>query len=696
MTIKKQFDRIKKYINVYGYTGALYKICNKAKNKNMDYNKYTCKNENNSLNVTNLSRRPIISFIIPVKKEYIKTVNSLVKQTYNNYEIILVSDHSIGLDISMYSKTYLKVTDSGYTTVDLVNEGLKIASGEFIAFVLNNSVVAPDAVYEITKAVNTEPKADIIYTDEDKVVDGIFSEPYYKPDWSPDTAMSFMYTGNLTVYRKNLIDKISYYKYAWQYDLFLKAVEKSKKIVHISKVLYHKNTDTRFNEQEYLSENKKIKEKALLRRGLSGEVVNVNDIGETNIIYNVRFDTFLSIIIPSKDNFKVLERCILSVIENTININYEIIVVDNGSSEENKILYENLCKKFKIIYVYKKQSFNFSVMCNLGAKSSKGDYLLFLNDDTEIKDNEWIRKLVGHSSLSYVGAVGAKLYYPNSDFIQHAGIINTYNGPSYAFSCISDSEAVYAFRNRLSYNYLSLTAACLCVSRDKFFDADGFDEKLAVAYNDIDLCLKLYEKGYYNVLRNDITIYHYESLSRGLDTVDENKKQRLDEERDYLYKKHKMLYFTDPFYNKNLLPDKPSFQIDYNKTDSVFVGVDKIVNYCENSNIIYSVDAVEIINDKLNIAGYIFNKNILFNNINKKLIGLVDKDNNVYLYTCNSIIRPDMTGKKIKGCSISLSSFVANIEINGLKEGKYKLAFILTIPLSFKKYIACTDEYIEL
>lgn len=261
----------------------------------------------------------------------------------------------------------------------------------------------------------------------------------------------------------------------------------------------------------------------------------------------------VSVIIPSKDNPTVLHTCIKSLREKTKTTpDFEIgemIVVDNGSSEENRVLLEKLAQELNFTYLYEPMEFNFSAMCNRGAKEACGNYLLFLNDDMEIIQEDWLERMMLSAAKERVGAVGAKLLYPGTDFIQHAGVTNLRVGPAHKLLKASDETVYYHGRNRGRHDMLAVTAACLLVAREKFDAVGGFYEGMAVAYNDVDFCFSLYEKGWYNVQCNDVVLYHHESLSRGDDNLSETKWQRLLEEKQTLYERHPGLRKKDPFYS---------------------------------------------------------------------------------------------------------------------------------------------------
>lgn len=241
------------------------------------------------------------------------------------------------------------------------------------------------------------------------------------------------------------------------------------------------------------------------------------------VVYEVVGNPKVSIIIPSKDNYDILKQCLTSIRKETKYQNYEIIVVDNGSAEETHAKYTQMCKELDCKYHYAPMEFNFSKMCNIGAHLADGQFLLFLNDDIRVEGAEWLERMLGHAQQPHTGAVGCKLIYPNTNLIQHVGVVSFMVGPGHAFQRINDDLNCYWGRNKLEYNYSAVTGACLMIDRNKYDQVGGFSEQLPVAYNDIDLCFNLVEAGYYNVVRTDVRLYHYESVSRGYDAVSPEK-----------------------------------------------------------------------------------------------------------------------------------------------------------------------------
>ncbi|HCM92082.1 MAG TPA: hypothetical protein DIS78_05935, partial [Lachnospiraceae bacterium] len=279
----------------------------------------------------------------------------------------------------------------------------------------------------------------------------------------------------------------------------------------------------------------------------------------------------LSIIIPSKDHSDILINCLTSIKNNYVksrNKKLEIIVVDNGSSSAQGLKIEDFLRDLKkdipVKYIYEEMDFNFSVMCDLGAKEASGGYLLFLNDDIELTDDTTLERMYAYASLPHIGAVGAKLYYPQGNIIQHTGITVSLDcGPTHKLATFPDDKPYYYGINVFNRNVLAVTGAALCVSREKYFKCGGFNDKMGVGYNDVDLCVKLYEEGYKNVVLNECILFHHESLSRGTDHTDDVKYARLKEERQLLYDSHPFIREKgDPYYSVNLIPDNLDYTVN--------------------------------------------------------------------------------------------------------------------------------------
>lgn len=406
----------------------------------------------------------------------------------------------------------------------------------------------------------------LIYGDEDVRMQahGERNEPWFKPDWSPDRFLSSYYFGGLIAVRREALRAVLEENKTFVmegkslqderqmlYELLHKLIrihggfsERKERglapVYHIRQVLFH---------------SRKPGYEQIRELSLQGTMQCMCSDAARDLI---------SVIIPSKDNPEVLFCCIHSLLERTHTAYpYEIIIVDNGSNDLNRRKIEAELEDIKSMnpttagftYIYRPMEFNFSDMCNLGAENAKGNFFLFLNDDMEILQADWLELMMEKAALPYAGAVGAKLLYPNSNIIQHAGITNLRVGPAHKLQFLSDEKVHYYGMNRGVHNMLAVTGACLLLRREAFDRAGGFCRELAVAFNDVDLCYTLYEKGYYNIVRNDVVLYHHESLSRGKDGESEEKQLRLLREKDLLYERHTMLYGKDPFYHPYLTTD---------------------------------------------------------------------------------------------------------------------------------------------
>lgn len=532
-----------------------------------------------------LDYTPLISIVVPVynvKSTMLKAcINSVRSQTYSNWELILVDDHS-----SMKS---VRATLEGYAGQDRIrviyreenghisrctNTGFDTAMGEFVALMDCDDTLSVNALYEVAKLLNQNPQLDYIYSDEDHISENGRQrmDAFFKPDWSPDTFMSLMYTCHFSVFRRTLIDELGGLRVGYEgsqdYDLILRLMERTSRIGHIPKILYHwrerkESTASDLSAKPYVLESTvQAKKDALERRGLKGHLEWSDLTSQYRVVYEPQGDPKVSIVIPSKDNPDVLQRCIEGIHSISSYRNFEVVVVDNGSNDENKEKIERFLSTYNVQYAYQPMEFNFSAMCNIGARLTDGDYILFLNDDIEIRGEEWLSRMLGHCQLPHVGAVGCKLYYPGGEMIQHVGVLNLPIGPGHAFHRFEDAGKVFYYgRNLLEYNFSIVTGACLMVAREKFNEVGGFDETLPIAYNDVELCFKLIDAGYFNVLRNDVVMIHHESISRGYE-VSQEKIDRQMREMRHLYELHPDWKDVDPCYNVNLTRDRGDFSFD--------------------------------------------------------------------------------------------------------------------------------------
>lgn len=537
-----------------------------------------------NIEIKEFDYNPLISIVMPiynVDKNILKdAIDSVVNQLYINWELILVDDCSTNNCIDVLNiyrdnqkiKIFKNNKNSGisYST----NVGLKNATGVYVGFLDCDDVLSLNALQEVVKTININKDIKIVYSDYDLLsVDGKNkTNPFFKPDYSPDTLWWNNYISHFVLYRKDLIDKVGEFNSeldgSQDYDYILRAVENVdyKEIAHIDKVLYHWRT--RKESVAFSNSAKpyaidaavKARNNAIKRRNIKG---HLNSDGDINKIIYDDLNTGVSIIIPSKDNFDSLKLCIESIINITKYNNYEIIVVDNGSNEDNKKLISDYLNNNNIKYIYFIKPFNYSYMCNIGVKNSNMPVLCFLNDDIEITDENWLSIMVGQAIQKCTGAVGAKLYYPNSNLIQHCGVGNYLGGPGHYLQGMKDDIDHYYSRNKANYNVIAVTGACIVIEKDKFIEVNGYRQELDINYNDVDLCMRLYDNGYFNVVRNDVICTHHESLTRQPASV-----ERLFIDRELLFKFNKEYSAYDPFYNRNLPQFSSNF--DYERDLKIY------------------------------------------------------------------------------------------------------------------------------
>lgn len=672
------------------------------------------RNEEESYNHSEVfDYNPLISVVVPVYNVeddmLIECIESVKQQYYKKWELILVDDCSDYPNVKKTLKYYKRKNrrikavfrkENGRISA-CTNTGIKKAKGEYIAFMDCDDVIAPFALYEVVKLINKNPNLDFIYSDEDKINEEgtIRHTPFFKPDWSPDSLMSYMYTSHLGVYRTRIVKELngldSKYDGCQDYDMTLRFTEKTNNVGHVSKILYHwreREGSTALNPEakSYVKDaTQKCKEAALERRGLKGSVEWIDDIYQFRVNYHVQNNPLVSIIIPSKDNPQILKQCLESLVNITKYNKYEIVVVDNGSGEENKLLYNSLfdeiraiyknkneaqAEELEIKYIYEKSDFNFSHMCNTGVNSSSGKYLLFLNDDIEIVEAEWLERMLGQAELSHVGAVGAKLLYPGTSLIQHDGVVSLESGPVHYLAKMDDGVSYYFNRNRLDFDVSAVTAACLLLDRNKFDEIEGFNEELAVAYNDIDFCYKLIEKGYFNVIRNDVILYHHESISRGDDAMDSNKFARLMREQEKLYNRHPQFKGRDSFYNENLTQIDCNFKVNYEKNRVYSVEATDVSAYEVDETIRYGVDIAR--NDWcLYLEGWAF-KEAYDDNLNLETMFILKGKNRSYVINTFPIKREDVVETFSLERGILFCGCKARINRGVIEPGEYEIRII--------------------
>lgn len=527
-----------------------------------------------------LDYEPCISIIVPTYKtpeKFLKEmIDSVRNQSYENWELCIgdgsVTEDTVKNVVESYQKKDKRIKmlclSENLGIAGNTNAALSIATGDYIALLDHDDILAPDALYEVVKWMNEHYKdeTDVIYTDEDKVSFDLkdYFEPHFKSDYNLDLIRSNNYICHLFVAGKSIVDQVGGFRKEYDgsqdYDFILRCIEQSKHVEHVPKVLYHwrchpGSTAANQESKMYCYEaGKRAIEDHLKRRGEDGcQVVMTEHLGFYHVIYPIREHKKVSIIIPNKDQKEILERCIESVIQKTDYKNYEIIIVENNSTT-NEIFeyYKTIEQRENIRVVIWKDKFNYSAINNFGVKYANGEYLLFLNNDIEVIRENWLSEMLANVQRKEVGIVGAKLLYPDN-MVQHAGVIIGMGGiAGHPLSRHPADDCGYFARGIIQQNLNAVTAACMLTKKEVYEKVNGFEEKLAVAFNDIDLCLKVRKAGYLIVYDPEALLYHHESISRGKEDTLE-KRNRFEGEVDYMAKKWKdVLEKGDEYYNPNL------------------------------------------------------------------------------------------------------------------------------------------------
>lgn len=531
--------------------------------------------------------KPVFSIVVPLYKTPVQYLEELIRsvqnQTYGNWELCLSDGSGEDSPIQMILKEWkekeprIKVVYKGkpLQISENTNEAMKIATGDFIVFVDHDDLLPPNALYECAKAYNQSPQTEFLYSDEDKVsMDGKdFFQPHFKPDFNIDLLCSMNYISHLSVVKKELADRIGYlnpeYDGAQDYDFVLRCVGATKNIYHIPKVLYHwrAHKDSTAENPESKMYAFEAGAKAIQayydRMGISATVSQGEYPGLYRTKYIFKEEPLISILIPNKDHIEDLDKCIQSIEKKSSYRNYEYIVIENNSTEEETFEYYKKLEKTnsKVHVVRYKGDFNYSSINNYGATFAKGDYLLLLNNDTEIINEDCLSELLGYCTRDDVGIVGARLYYED-DTVQHAGVVIGFGGiAGHTFIGYDRTENGYFSRIICAADYSAVTAACMMVKRSVFDEVGGLSTELKVAFNDIDFCLKVRATGKLVVYNPYAELHHYESKSRGLEDSPEKIKRFNNEIDIFLSRWPEILEKGDPYYNPNLSLNHSNFSL---------------------------------------------------------------------------------------------------------------------------------------
>ncbi len=567
---------------------------------------------------------------------------------------------------------------------------------DYIIFHKEYGKVPGIAIAKMYEVFKNDPDVNIIYGDEDvELQKGERTSPWFKPDWSPDTYESLPYFGSLVAMRKSFIkDKLNQLRDPYDLDAVLEVLVRTTRPYHLDMIVYNGPAEIKDAEEKHI----------------------VPD-------FPGRKPVKVSIIIPSKDHPDMLERCLIGITSLTDYPDMELLIIDNGSTDENRKLYEEMKDVYHYEYIYERMQFNFSRMCNIGARRANGEVLLFLNDDTEVISRDWLSIMAAVAMQSHVGAVGAKLYYPyvrgETPRIQHAGITNTILGPVHKMGGCPDEGSIYHGMNLCDRDVIAVTGACLAVEKTKFNAVGGFFEELVVAYNDVDLCFSLYEKGWLNVQRNDAILIHHESVSRGSDESDARKTRRMWEWLE-LYKRHPQLYGRDPFYNRNLVQTR--LDVDYNvnslsdhekkgavsKVNEISIpaetpggkirrrlGLDINPQYCiDSADVYYEFADDGSYHRQWKIEGWMAPMKQPLWEYERKLL-LITEEGIAHLVDVFSKYRPDVKTVLKDQQGADMAGFVARISTDDLGDGDYRIGLYFVSKKNGKIFVRYTDTFMK-
>lgn len=538
--------------------------------------------------------RPLISVLTPTYNTdltYLKEcIRSVQAQSYDNWELCIVDDASPDKAVRDTIKelaaadpriTYIFREENGHISA-ATNDALAQARGEFIALLDHDDLLWPNALYENVKALNDDKQIDFLYSDEDKIEAKRWEHqnPFFKPDWNPEFLESVNYITHLAVLRTSVVQQVGgfrgEYNGAQDWDLFLRVTHATKKIHHIPKVLYcwrmsETSTAADTDAKPYVrnAQQETILE-SLRQRGYADAQVQRAVKDYWNVVHPVTGSPKVSIVIPTKNQLTVVRRCIDSILKKTTYKNYEIILVDTGSTDAGVLAwYKKLTKANSHIQVvdWPEQPFSYARSCNFGASKASGEYLLMLNNDTEVITPDWVERLLGDAQRDSIGAVGCKLYYPDGLHIQHAGIGIGFGGlAANSLSRVLNSQMtpLQHLYGNTRHAVTAVTAACLMIKKERFDEIKGFDEKFRVTYNDVDLCLRLNKAGYRNIYNPAVELLHHESISVGRPEEKQKRDTTEIDKATVLFKRRwSSVIAYDPQLNPNIERSNALFEIEH-------------------------------------------------------------------------------------------------------------------------------------
>lgn len=580
-----------RYLKHYGPKEFWIRLCERMEPEEVPYGPWFEKHKPSAEELERQRKKkwknpPLISVAVPAYRTppgfLEQMILSVKEQTYPHWELCIVNasrgedgmEQVLGRYAGGDERIRVKNLEENLGIAGNTNEALEMARGEFVGLLDHDDLLAPQALFRIAEALTADPQADAVYTDEDKVTTDLSEhfQPHFKPDFNLDLLRSNNYITHFFVVRTRLAREAGgfcrEFDGAQDYDFIFRCTEEAKKVLHVPEVLYHWRThkastaDNPASKMYAFEAGKRAIEAHLARCGQEGTVSLRKDLGFYRVEYPVQGEPLVSILIPNRDQKETLEKCLNSIWEKSTYNNYEILIVENNSSSPEIFdYYREIEKRPGVRILTWKEGFNYSAINNFGEKSAAGDYLLFLNNDVEVINPRWIEELLGNCQRKEVGIVGAKLYYPD-DTIQHAGTVIGIGGiAGHAFLNMPRSRTGYLHKASLQMDLSAVTAACMMMKRQVFKQLGGFEERLSVAFNDVDLCLRTVQAGYLVVYNPEVELYHYESKSRGAEDSEE-KVRRFQEEIEFMRCRWMdLLKKGDPYYNRNLTLSKWNYSL---------------------------------------------------------------------------------------------------------------------------------------
>jgi len=541
------------------------------------------------VDIETMKIKPVFSILVPIYNtdpEYLlPMIESVQNQIYPHWQLCLVDDCS--------PKSYLKrilehealqderisvqLNDVNQGISVTTNDALAMAVGDYIALLDHDDEISIDALYENAKVINSTPDVGLIYSDEDKIdMQGQRLEAYFKPDYSPDLLHTNNYICHFTVIKKSIAQELGGFREgldgSQDHDIIIRSAVAAKRVVHIPKVLYHwrkipGSTAVEYDSKSYAWEAGRKAVEDQLSKDETGVRVEFGTLkGTYRVFREIKGKPLVSIIIPFKDKPELLDSCLNSILNRSSYENFEIIGISNNSDQELTFERMRHYTEFddRIRFVEKNIPFNFSAICNFGVAQANGEYIVLLNNDIEIISPDWIERLLEHAQGDEIGAVGGKLLFPDGR-IQHAGVVAGMVGAAgHPHKFFPENHIGYHGRLHMVYNVSAVTGAMLMINAAKYKEVGGLDEEnLAIAYNDIDLCLKLLDKGYRNVFTPHSKATHHESISRGYEDTDEKMQRLLKEQKHFLSRWDDFLKAGDPYYNPNLSLKNERFSLKF-------------------------------------------------------------------------------------------------------------------------------------